>query len=96
MPGRKDEIKGRARKCYFCGAVTIRFAEHWLFCPQCAAIYTHCFVWETFCKHIKDDTPVVRSECWFKKDREKKAYIKETDEGQFCSKCGEPVEADGW
>jgi hypothetical protein len=54
------------------------------------------FVWETFCKHIKDNTPVVRSDCWFKDLREKKAYIQETEKGQHCSKCGEPVDADGW
>ena len=96
MPDKEDETRSRIEKCYFCGTATIRFAEHWLFCPECAAIYTHMIVWETFCKHIKDRTPVVRSDCWYKEDREKKAYIKQSKGGLHCSKCNEPVDADGW
>jgi len=86
----------RQKPCYFCGhKETIRFAEHWIFCPECAAIYTHCIVWKG-CKHVKEGTPVVRSDCWYKDVREKKAYIEEHKDRQYCSVCHAVVEADGW
>lgn len=91
MPERK-----KINPCYFCGSTTVRFAEHWKFCPECAAIYTNMIIWEKNCKHIKDRTPVARSDCWFKNVRDKKVYIKEVNGVYVCSKCGKPVEADGW
>jgi len=83
--------------CYFCGSNKVqRFAEHWTVCLNCAVMYTHMIIWEKECEHIVDNTPTVRSEPWFKECRERKAYIVETDNGCVCSKCGEPVEVDGW
>ena len=85
-------------KCYFCnGHELIRFAEHWTFCPNCAAIYTRMVLNETNCEHINKSTPVVTNDCWFRKNREKKVYIKYLSfDDQSCSKCGKPCEADGW
>ena len=94
--------------CYFCGRGPVtRFAEHWTFCPCCAAIYTYMIIWKASCEHITPNytgdqpkntapVPVVRSDCWFKKDREAKIYIKYKSDKMVCSKCGDLCDADGW
>ena len=87
----------RGAPCYFCGNENIvRFHEHYIFCPECAAIYTKMIVWNMSCKHVLNDTPVVRSDCWYKENREAKVYIKVVDNKQICSICGAECEADGW
>lgn len=49
-------------ECYFCGQLqTVRFAEHYIFCPNCAAIYTEMIVQESRCEHIKDGVPCVEN-----------------------------------
>ena len=86
------------KPCYFCDEKEqIRFGEHWLFCPKCAAIYTYMVVHRIGCGHINTTTPVVLNRCWLKNHRRIKIYIKYMDaELQVCSKCGMHCEADGW
>ncbi len=85
-------------KCYFCNAEeTIRFNEHWRFCPECSAIYTYMLVLKTGCGHIHEGSPVVLNRCWFKNHRRTKVYIKYVNaEIQKCSRCWAHCEADGW
>lgn len=93
----KKLAQRREKSCYFCGHMhTVRFAEHWTFCPECAAIYTYMLLLETRCKHIKDSIPFVSHDCWFKKYRQAQTFIKYNDRGQVCSKCGEECYVDGW
>ncbi len=86
-----------ARSCYFCNTEEIiNFREHWYFCPQCSAIYTHMILHKAGCKHVNNKAPVVTTDCWFRNDRRAKIFIKENRYGQVCSTCGEACEADGW
>jgi len=79
--------------CYFCGiSGIVRFKEHYLFCPNCEAIYTNCILIEKNCKHITkgiipSKLPIL---CHIK------PYVKETSDSQECSVCGAAVVADGW
>jgi len=90
MPGNREE------KCYFCGENTIRFHEHYHFCPDCSAIYTYLIVLKSRCEHIKERTPTVIRQPWYKEVREGKAYIEDLDKWQKCSICGRACTADGW
>ena len=86
-------------KCYFCNAKEIiRFNEHYRFCPECSAIYTHMLVLEIQCVHLNIHSPVVINECWYAKERRAKVYIKPGYEHgtQVCSWCATRCEADGW
>lgn len=84
------------KKCYFCGKEkTIRFHEHYTFCPDCSAIYTNLMIQETNCDHIKDGVVVATREPWYKKSR-KIPFIKEKGDIQECSVCGKRCIADGW
>jgi len=86
-------------KCYFCGEETVRFHEHYHFCPECSAIYTYLIVQKSHCKHIKDRTPTVMREPWYKDLRmnSKKPYImEETNGSKTCSICNRPCSSDGW
>lgn len=79
-------------KCYFCGEDTVRFHEHYFFCPECSAIYTYLIVWSSKCSHIKEGIPTVLREPWYADLRNKKAYIKD----EKCSICHKECVADGW
>ena len=85
------------RECYFCGKKeTIRFHEHYTFCPNCSAIYTTSTIQQSGCKHIKDGIPEAIRAPWYKESR-KKTYITEEVEGvQICSVCGKECISDGW
>ena len=90
----------REEKCYFCDKSTVRFHEHYHFCPECSAIYTYLIVWKSNCKHIKDRMPTVIREPWYKELRmdDKKPYIVDTKASgkQTCSVCNKPCTSDGW
>jgi nicotinate-nucleotide adenylyltransferase len=86
--------------CFFCrNQKMVHFNEHYLFCPDCSAIYTfNCFV-RPICDHVTKDSPTVEREPWYKNKRESaNPYIKETPitHRRICSVCAEEVEADGW
>ena len=84
-------------KCCFCGSDDIVWHnEHYTFCKNCTAIYTHSMLQKTNCSHITEDSVCVDRPPWFRNARESVPYIKETDNGQFCSVCGKKVIADGW
>lgn len=92
-----------AKPCYFCGADTLRFKEHYTFCPNCAVIYTNYIKHTKECDHVKDGTPNVLHPCWFKKEREAKIHLIRPPKGQQiswdewrCSKCDASAECDGW
>lgn len=83
-------------KCAFCGNLeTVRFNEHYAFCPECAAIYTSMDV-EKGCEHIKEDALIVTHAPWFKDIREKIAHVVKIDNKDCCSICQKPVEIGGW
>lgn len=86
-------------ECYFCGQPrTIRFDEHYYFCPNCTALYTFFMIKKTKCKHITKDTPfLLRKPYWHTNMKDKK-YIYEDDDGetQRCSECNAECIADGW
>jgi len=84
--------------CYFCGhKQTVRFNEHYNFCPQCSAIYTNMFVVKG-CKHIKGSAIVVeRIPQWHDTiDWKNKLYVMSSIRGFICSKCNGLCEVDGW
>jgi|GEM_PF-7049265 len=89
-------------ECYFCGQPrTILFNEHYIFCPNCAAIYTNMMIQKSDCDHIKDGVPVVISNPWFSASDRKlaKTHIYLLDGVstlQFCSRCNSECIADGW
>ena len=91
-------------KCYFCGhEKTVRFNEHYTFCPSCTAISTNLMAVDT-CEHFKGDAVVATREPWSDKIVEdlinkQIPYIIEDDDGEGvgnCSICGKPCIADGW
>lgn len=84
-------------ECYFCGKKeTIRFHEHYTFCPDCSAIYTVSIIQRSGCEHIDRGVPEVLRAPWYKEAR-KKPYITEEVEGiQRCSICQATCIADGW
>ena len=54
-----DDAVMMKEKCYFCGNNrTIGFKEHYIFCPNCSAIYTFMIVQRKTCDHISDETPL--------------------------------------
>jgi hypothetical protein len=90
--------------CYFCGhEKTLRFKEHYTFCPYCSAIYTSMIAIKT-CRHFKDDVVVVNHEPWFENVKKElleknKAYIMEASDDPgcgSCSICSSYCTADGW
>ena len=90
----------REEKCYFCGTKTIRFHEHYYFCPECSAIYTYLIIQQSSCTHITTgvDFPTVIRVPWYKKVRDNKIYIRDDykDDNQRCSVCSKICVADGW
>jgi hypothetical protein len=85
-------------KCYFCGhEKTVRFKEHYVFCPCCTAISTDVIAIKK-CKHFTDSIVIAIREPWFPKSRNKKPYIiGDESEGMGpCSICGTLCIADGW
>ena len=91
-------------KCYFCGqGRTVRFDEHYFFCPCCTAISTNMIAVQT-CQHFKKDIIVASREPWsalIRKDLLAKQIpyvIEDYDGGGIgtCSICGKPCIADGW
>lgn len=86
------------KPCYFCNhPKTVRFQEHWIFCPDCSAIYTFMIVNEG-CDHSKD-APVLYRHPWFDRDTNKPFIYTALLDDQFpyrCSECDELVIADGW
>jgi len=86
-------------KCYFCGQPrTVRFSEHWIFCPNCSAMYTFMIIVESNCDHIKDNIPYVIKEPWYNKMKHEKPYAHDTEDlkMQICSVCGKECVMDGW
>ncbi|KKM80503.1 hypothetical protein LCGC14_1339270 [marine sediment metagenome] len=81
------------RKCYFCDQPrTVQFDEHFIFCPNCSAIYSEQILQESHCKHFSGDSAiVVEFEPLFYPA--KKPYVVG---GDICSECGTNVWADGW
>lgn len=83
-------------KCYFCNnEETVLFQEHYIFCPNCSAIYTDLMIQESNCDHIKNGVVVAIREPWYAKNRNV-LFIKEKNNEQECSVCGKPCVADGW
>jgi len=94
-------------ECYFCGQLrTIRFNEHYTFCPNCSAIYTFFILVDSNCEHVSNNTPAVIREPWYYRGPERpiKPYIYEgkvLSYGQIrkvqkCSVCNKKCIADGW
>lgn len=86
-------------ECYFCGQPrTIRFSEHFTFCPNCSAIYTVHILQKSGCDHIKDGIPFVLRHPWYAGLKDDKAYIISSlhEDKQVCSICGKECIADGW
>jgi len=82
--------------CYFCdNEETILFHEHYVFCPNCSAIYTDLMILESNCKHVENGVPVALREPWYTKNRNT-PFIKEEGDMQKCSVCGKTCIADGW
>ena len=92
-----DNVEG---SCFFCrNQALVKFHEHYLFCPDCSAIYTQNCIIDSVCGHIKGRTPTVIREPWYKNKRENAdPYITETPitHRRICSVCAEEVVADGW
>ncbi len=81
------------RPCYFCGQEkTVRFDEHYTFCPSCAAIYTRVSPGEGDCEHSQGGVIQVRHRPWYKDARAGKVY----SEDYKCSICGGSAVGDGW
>jgi hypothetical protein len=86
--------------CYFCNhEQTVRFKEHYNFCPMCTAISTNMIPIEK-CNHFtKDSMTIALREPWFSKTRSdgKPYVIGDESEGMGpCSICGKLCIADGW
>jgi len=83
--------------CPFCGQRKIvEFDEHYLFCPNCAAIYTFMIVQDAKCSHVNDNTPVLFNQPWTKRFKGFPFYIVDKDGKQTCGFCGKECIADGW
>jgi len=82
------------KKCYFCDQPrTVRFNEHYTFCPNCSAIYSTMILQESHCEHFEGDQAIViEFEPCYPEYRDK-PYIAC---GDTCSVCGVNVCADGW
>ncbi len=80
------------KKCYFCDQPrTIRFNEHYTFCPNCSVIYSSQILQESHCKHFSGDSAIV-AELEPLHSLVKKPYVML----DTCSECGTNVWADGW
>jgi len=91
--------------CQFCGeGETIKFSEHYYFCPECGTITTHSILLKKTCRHIRDNTwelirePIKRIAPWKGGGKLKpiKPMIVNIDGEQCCSECGASCLADGW
>lgn len=92
--------------CFFCdGQDLIRFAEHYMFCRNCSAIYTKITADpDTECEHFRPDLAVEESKSmvdverlpWFKSIREKVTRTKPFVMAGHCQMCGKKVADAGW
>jgi len=81
------------KKCYFCDQPrTIRFNEHYTFCPNCSAIYSEQILQVSHCKHFSGDSAVVIKVEPSHIEGKKPFVMK----GDICSECSVNVWADGW
>ena len=87
------------QKCFFCGQTkTVRFNEHYTWCPNCFTVYTKMGLISKSCRHITEDSPVVQKLPEKEELRENKAFIRDMYNGKYmwCSICGKKCLADGW
>jgi hypothetical protein len=93
------EFGTQDKPCYFCGhPQTIGFHEHFIFCPDCSAIYTFMLILEAVCDHV-EKAPVIYRHPWFDRDTNKPFIYAATLDDQYpyrCSECDALVLADGW
>lgn len=92
MPEQKFEIQEKS--CYFCNHTkVILFQEHYIFCPDCTAIYTFMTIQKAFCEHI-ENAPVIYRHPWFDRDTPKPfiyAALLDDQSPYRCSECDRAV-----
>lgn len=94
------------KKCFFCDSSDlVRFAEHYMFCRNCTAIYTKITADpDTECEHFHADLDVEEDKSmvdverlpWFKNIREKVIKTKPFVMNGLCQMCGKKVNDAGW
>lgn len=86
------------KPCYFCGNErTIGFGGHYIFCPNCSAIYTFMILWDA-CSHAAD-APVLIRYPWFDDKLNKPFIYAALLDDQYpyrCSECDAIIVAEGW
>lgn len=95
----EQEFTIQEEPCYFCNhSKTIKFHEHFIFCPDCSAIYAFMIIQEAVCDHV-EKAPVIYRHPWFDRDTDKPFIYAATLDSLFpyrCSECDNVIVADGW
>jgi hypothetical protein len=92
------EFGTQDKPCYFCGhPQTVGFKDHFVFCPNCLAVYTFVMVHEAKCEHVKVGTPaMIRLPDAFVAIEDKEFFYG-TRDGQYrCATCDTESVIDGW
>ncbi len=96
MTTRSAEFGIEDKECYFCHQnKTIRFSEHYTFCPNCSAIYTYYRIVKSTCEHIKGGIPFADRLPCFESLIKTPCYIR-VGKKYVCNTCQNVVKTNGW